>query len=251
LSFDGGTSFFAVVRNAPGLLGMTGEQARGDVNYRLTRKMTVGAYYSFSYYLFPHGFGKSETNTSGGIFSYAFGKTMQVRLRGGVSHVNNLGLQQVLIAPAIAALLGQNTGLVDASAKMVTSDISAQIVKDFRGGKTATLAFAQGVSPGNGVFQTSEQQSISASFGIPLFRTYKVQAAMGRDTLRSVANVIGSYASDYGRISISRSFRRGLGLNFSVEFRRFNVSDSLILENQLRLTSGLSWGPPGGRLWPF
>ncbi len=64
LSFDGGASYFAVERNTPGLLGMTGRQAHTDVNYRLTRKMTVGSYYSVSDYIYPHGFGTSNINTN-------------------------------------------------------------------------------------------------------------------------------------------------------------------------------------------
>ena len=210
LSFDGGISYFAVVRDAPGLLGMTGEQGRGDVNYRLTRKMTVGAYYSYSYYIFPHGYGTTDTNTFGGIYSYAFNSTTQLRLRGGASYVNSLELQPVVIAPVYAALLGQATGLIDAAAKVLTSDISAQVVKDFRGGKTANVAFAHGVSPGNGIFQTSVQESISASFVMPFFRVYKVQAAAGRDTLSAIGvptATLGSYASDFGRITVSPSLQ--------------------------------------------
>ena len=72
LSFNGGASYFAVERDTPGLQGMTGSQANTDVNYRLTRQMTVGSYYSLSDYVYPHGFGTSTINTFGGIFSYAF-----------------------------------------------------------------------------------------------------------------------------------------------------------------------------------
>ena len=97
----------------PALLGVTGQQARGDVNYRLTRKTTIGTYYSFSHYLYPHGFGNSDTNTAGLIYSYAFSRTMQIRLRGGLSRVESLGLQSVEINPVIAALLGQSSGIVD------------------------------------------------------------------------------------------------------------------------------------------
>ena len=71
LSFSMGTSYFGISRDSPQLLGMTGQQARGDVNYRLTRKMTIGSYYSFSHYVYPHGFGNSDINTFGGIYSYA------------------------------------------------------------------------------------------------------------------------------------------------------------------------------------
>lgn len=179
---------------------------------------------------------------------------MQVRFRGGLSDVNSREFQPVGIAPAIAALLGTNSGLIDAYTKVLTSDISAQFVKDFRRGKTASLAYAHGVSPGNGVYQTSEQQSISANFGMPLYRVYSLQASFGRDTLTAVGvsqSTLGSYSSEYAQLTLSRAFRRGVALNFSAQFRHYIVSDSAILENQLMLTSGVSWGPPGGKLWPF
>ena len=83
LSFSMGTSYFAIDRDSALLLGMTGQQARGDVNYRLTRNTTVGAYYSFSNYLYAHGFGNSDTNTAGLIYSYAFNRTTQLRFEGG------------------------------------------------------------------------------------------------------------------------------------------------------------------------
>jgi hypothetical protein len=254
LSFDGGVSYFAVVRDAPGLLGMTGEQGRGDMNYRLTRQMTVGAYYSYSYYIFPQGFGTTDTNTVGAIFSYAFTSTMQLRLRGGISYVNSREFQPAIIAPYIAALLGQTSGLIDAYTKVATSDISAQFVKDFRRGKTFTVAYAHGISPGNGIYQTSEQQSMSANFGMRFFRTYQLGASVGRDTLTAVGvsqATLGSYASEYGRITLSRGFHNGVALNFAAEFRHYVISNSAVLENQLHLTSGVSWGPPGGKLWPF
>ena len=82
LSFDGGGSYFAVERDTPGLQGMTGSQAHTDVNYRLTRQMTVGSYYSLSDYVYPHGFGTSTINTFGGIFSYAFSRTWQIAPAG-------------------------------------------------------------------------------------------------------------------------------------------------------------------------
>ena len=256
LSFDGGVSYFGIVRDAAGLLGMTGEQGRGDMNYRLTRQMTVGAYYSYSYYIFPRGFGTTDTNTAGGIFSVciyqydagaAAGRSI-LRGQPGISASDDTSGHRG------ASWTRFGAGRRIHQSGNGNSDISAQFVKDFRGGKTASVAYAHGVSPGNGVFQTSEQQSMSATFGMSLFRTYKLQVGAGRDSLTAVGVLtaeLGNYSSEYGRVALSRSFSRGVALNFGVEFRHYLVSDSAILENQLRLTSGLTWGPPGGKLWPF
>ena len=242
---------FTIVRDAPGLLGTTGTQANADMNYRLTKRITVGAYYSLSHYVYTQGYGISGTNTAGSIFSYAFTRTMQLRLRGGISSVNSVGFQTIPVAPALAMLLGQASGLIDVSTRTTTSDISAQFIKDFRRGRTATVAFAHGISPGNGLYTTSEQESISAAFAAPVFRIYTVNVGLGRDTLTAIGQQLGNYTSDYARLAMSRSFNRGMSANFSVEFRHFDISESVAVRNQVRVTSGFSWGSNSGRIWPF
>lgn len=251
LSFSFGTSYFAIARDSPALLGVTGQQVRSDVNYRLSRKTTVGAYYSFSHYLYPDGFGNSNTNSIGLIYSYAFNRTLQIRFRGGVSRVESLGLQAVPISPVIAALLGEATGVIDAYSRTGASDISAQVVKDFRGGSTVSIAYARGVSPGNGVFQTSQQESISMNLSIKVMRTYLLAVGGGRDTLSAVAQALGKYESENARVSLSRPFRRGIGLNFVLDYRYFDVVNFGSLRNQLRVSSGITWSSGTGRLWPF
>ncbi len=261
LSFSMGTSYFAIAytspagSNAPLLQGMTGQQARGDVNYRLTRKMTVGSYYSFSHYLYPHGFGNTAINTAGAIFSYAFDRTTQIRFRGGLSQIESVDLQTVPINPVIAALLGVNTGVIDAYTTSRTTDFSVQFVKDFNHGATASLAYAHGVSPGNGLYQASEQESIMATFAAKVFRNYSFSASLGRDSLSSVSQTVsqnlGTYQSEYGRISLSRAYQHGVGLNLALEYRYFDVTGLGYVRNQLRITSGVTWGSGNGRLWPF
>ncbi len=250
LSFDGGASYFAVVRDTPGLEGMTGRQAHTDVDYRLTRKMTVGGYYSVSDYIYPHGFGTSTINTFGGILSYAFSRTWQLRLRGGTSSIDSIGFQQIPVAPALAALLGQGTGIIDVASQTKTSDLSAQIVKDFGRKRTVNVAFAHGVAPGNGIFQTSTQESISAGFASQVFRRYNFQIGVNYNTLSSITAALGTYKSDGVTMSINRAFSRGLTATLGAEFRHYDVTEFLTLKREFRVTSGISWGR-SGRLLPF
>ena len=84
-----------------------------------------------------------------------------------------------------------------------------------------------------------------------IMRTYLLSADLGRDTLTSVAQALGKYQSEFGRVSLSRPYRRGLSLNFGVEYRYFDVSNFGSVRNQLRITSGVTWQPGAGRLWPF
>jgi hypothetical protein len=175
---------------------------------------------------------------------------LQLRLRGGASSIDSRGFQQVQVAPAIAALLGQAVGIVDVTSQTKTSDLSAQIVKDFGRKRTANVAFAHGVAPGNGVYQTSTQESISAGFGAQIFRRYSVQMGLNYNTLNSLTAALGKYKSDGATMSFSRSFSRGLAASLGVEYHHYDITDFISLRNEFRISSGVTWGRSGALL-PF
>jgi hypothetical protein len=252
LSYSGGIGYFGIERNAPGFLGTTGQQAQGDLNYRLTKKTTVGLYYSWNYYLIAHGSGTTYTNTAGLIYSYALGRSVQLRLRAGGSQVETLGLQLVPIDPTIAALLGQAAGLIDSYQKFRTTDISAQIIKDFGSRRTASISYARGISPGNGIYQASEQESIGAGFNTLLWRRYAVTLTAGHDQLKSVAQTLGTYGSKSVSFGVSRALGHGLSMNFGATARRLDITNVAFipLHDQYRITTGISYTPGEGHLLP-
>lgn len=251
LSVNFGGGYFAVIRDNPALLGTGGTQAQADVNYRWNKRTTLGVYYSFSYYKYQHGFGTSDVNTVGLLYSYAFSKTLQLRLRGGGSQIQSLGFTQVALNPVIAELLGEASVVIDASQKTTTSDVSAQLVKDLGAGRTTSFSFVKGVSPGNGVFQTSDQEAITADFGMKLLRVYQCHLSASHTTLSSVAQTIGNYTSENAQISLSRTFRGGFAANLQVGYRRIDIVSATPVHPQYLVTSGVTWSPPNGRLWPF
>jgi hypothetical protein len=252
LSFSFGGAWFTTVRDSSALIGITGQQANADVNYRLTRKTTIGAYYSFSYYLYPKGTGQSDTHTVGAIYSYALTRTTQLRFRGGMSHTETLGLETVpILDPLIVALLGQSSGIIDAYHASNGADISAEFVHDFRGARSANVSYANGITPGNGVFLTSQQRTISAGFNARFLRRYTVSIGGGQSTLSSQAQTLGKYTSQYATVSLSRAFPRGISSVLSFNYRHFEIFDAPGAGNEFRVTAGASWSPTNSRLWPF
>lgn len=250
LSFNASSSWFTIVRNSPGLLGTTGEQASGDINYRWNRKTTIGSYFTYSHYVYPHGFGVADTNAGGLIFSYAFNRSLQFRLRAGKSTTQSLGLLPVPLSPLVAALLGRPFIVIDAFRQFGASDISAEILKDFNRSRTVSMAYLKGISPGNGVFQAATQESIALSGGMRVLRTYTLQVNASRDSLNSASQLTGNYRTYNVQLSAVRQFRRGLASSVSVGYRYFDTATSLV-RNQIQMSSGLTWSPGGGKLWPF
>jgi hypothetical protein len=246
-SYQGGV--FGLDRTGTQLTGDSGYQAQTDVNYRLTRKATVGVYYSYVTYVFSHHFSDSDTNTAGLIYSYAFGKSMQLRSRVGISRVENTGFTEVAIAPAIAALVGQGFGIVDSYSRHYTSDISGQFIKDFGGKRTANISYAHGVAPGNGAILTSTQQVVSASYSMLLWRRYTVSAGLGQSTLSATLATNAKTVSDYANVTFSRLLPHNLTANLAFNYRTYTYTGVANFQPQYVISSTVSWGPGEGKLW--
>ena len=249
LSFTYSGSYFGVERNSAALLGVSGKQAGASGNYRLTRKTTIGASYSYSQYVYPHGSETSDVQSVSLIYSYALNRSTQVRFNGGLSREESLGLQVVPINPIIAALLGVSSGVIDAYQSYRGTNVSAQLIHDFRKGRTASFSYARGITPGNGLSQTSQQETMSLSGGARIFRTYGLSARLSRDSLTSLTQNVGQYRTETAQLSISRAYKKGVGVNFSINYSYFEIASFASLRNQLFISSGFSWS--SARLWPF
>ena len=249
LSFDFSSGFFAVDRGGTYAGSNVGYQSQADVNYRYTRKGTVGAYYSHTSYVYSQRANVSDSHTVGLIYSYALNRTTQLRLRAGVAFLETTNLTLVAIDPAFAALVGPS-GVADIYQRHTTTDLSGQFVKDFSRKKSANISYAHGIAPGNGLILTSIQEVISGGFSAVMFRNYSLTLSGGRSTLTSAgAGNTGSYTSEYAGIGISRQLRRGPSASFSVNYQTYAITNQPGIQHQFRITSGLSWGPGPGRLW--
>ena len=251
LSYNLGGGYFAIVRDSNQLLGNTGEQARADLTYRFTRRTTAGVYYSNTEYAFEHGYGTSAANTLGVIYSYAFGRTTQLRVRVGGTRLESLAYTTVQIDPVLVPLLGQTTAVVDRYSRNYTSDISAQFVKDLSRGRTAIIAYARGISPGNGLFLTSQQESFSARMNMRLTNAYVLSFGASRDTLSTVSQSLGKYQTEGGQVGISRNLGHGFSGSLALNFRYFNVPEIPSLNNDMNVVAGVTWSPTPGTQWPL
>jgi len=244
ISFNfSGTSFF-VKRGGNGLINSQGLQAAADYSYRMSKRTTAGLYYAYSYYKFSGGLGNTSTNSLGLIFSHSFTGRTELRLRGGVSQVENLGITSVSIDPTIAALLGQTAGLVQLYSKSTPGDFSASLTRDLRRNRSAHVAFNRSTSPGNGVFLTSTQTLYDAGFDFKLARRYNASIGVGQTTLQSQSQMIGSYGNDFARFSASRKLQKDMEAVFTFDYRHFQITNTPMLRNQYRITLGFSWSNP-------
>jgi hypothetical protein len=252
LSFNISTAYFAIVRSGAGLVGATGTQAQGGVNYRYSSRTTVGLYYSYGHNQYPQGLGSSDSTSAGLIYSFALNRTTHLSVRGGISSTEAIAETQVLLPPLVAFLLGTTTGIADVYHKNSTSEFSGSLAKSFGRNVSAALAIARGTSPGNGVLLTSTQQSISASMSAKFLRVYSLQLSAVNQSLTSIGQALSrSFRSDIASITVSRSYRSGLSVNFAVSYSYFGSHDPTLLPYQMHVSSGVSWTPAHLKIWPF
>jgi hypothetical protein len=244
LSYNISATYFLIGRTEG--VGMHGMQYSGDMNYRWTHKATVGAYYSFTDYLYSHNISTSDSHNVGLIYSYAINRNTQVQTRVGITRIETLAYEPVPLPLALQQLLGQTSVIINAYSVRKTSDISLQLVHDFRRSRTANLAYAHGQSPGNGVLLTSIQQSLSAGFsGSVIHRRLPFSVGGIYSTVTSTAGSnIGFYKSETYYVSTSRRLGRGVNASFRINYQRYSVSSSPLSQDSIRLSFGFDWSPP-------
>jgi hypothetical protein len=247
LSLDFGGSGFFVKRGSQSLVNARGYQARSDAAYRITKRTTIGLYYAYTIYNFSHVYGNSNVHTVGADYSIALSKTLSLKLRAGGSRVETQGLRSVTLDPVVASILGQSTGIERYYSVGYVPDVSGTLDKGFRHA-SAGVSFAEGVSPGNGLYLTSRHQSESVYYSYTGIKKYAFSFSGGRDTLQSVADIVGSYSSYFGRLTASHPVARNLQSVLAGEYRHLGFSSSGYGRNEYRISLGFLFAPGEGPL---
>ncbi len=247
LSFDFGASSFYVHRVSNSLISANGYQARTDVAYRATKRTTIGPYYAYSRYNYSGTFGDTDIHTVGLNYSIALSKSTQFRFRTGVTRLETRGLQQVVLDPIVAQILGTTYGTQRYYAISYLPDVAIDISRSFRH-SNFSVSYLRGVSPGNGIVLTSQRDSESVNYSYSGVRRYAVTVSAGHDNLSSQAQDIGNYSSYYGRTALSRQLPHNVQGLFSFDYRKVGFSTGQYKKNQYRITVGLGYAPGLGPL---
>jgi hypothetical protein len=84
-----------------------------------------------------------------------------------------------------------------------------------------------------------------------LFRQYTLQVTASKQALTSISQTMTSrFESSGAQISLSRSYRNGIGLNTTVSYRYFGNQNPAYEPNELHFSSSISWSPHHPKLWP-
>ena len=242
LSFDIGGEGDLVRRQSSALYGVTQAIGRGDVQYRITKYVTIGADYRYMDYDFTRGFGYTHVNSAGFNFSVQFTRSLALSARIGGARYEGLSLEQVAIAPAIAAILGITEGVQAAYRQGYVPDTSVRLTNTWRHA-TLSANYAATISPGNGVYLTSRQQYGSASYSYTGVRNWNFGVDTSYNRLGTLTQTLGTFSSYGAGGGATRSLGRGLYAVTRFDARRYNIANSYYLHPEYRVSVGMNWAP--------
>jgi hypothetical protein len=214
LSFNlGGLASLADNQGA-GLYSVTGAGANGDVQYRLTRRSTVGAAYGYTHFEYHGTFNATDIHTVSGTYAIQLSRSLEFTGFGGFAQCETKFLNNVPINPVLAGLIGLQNGVVINYTGTYHPNYSVRLSQSFQRG-VAFLSNSYMVTPGNGLFLTSTALTATAGYNYTGLRRWSFGASAAYLHAYSFANVTGGYGDVGGTLSASRALSRFLHLTFS------------------------------------
>jgi hypothetical protein len=203
LSYNLGVEGFLTRRRSTALYGVGGAGVRGDVQYRLTRRSTIGAAYNYTHFAFHGIFSGTDVHSAMGSYSITLTRATEFSGFAGVSRYETKFVQSVAVDPAIAALIGITSAERVFYGKSVTPNFAARLSRTVRRGVLFVSA-GRGITPGNGLFLTSVSNNVTGGYSYAGLRHWSIAATGTYTDSRSVGNVIGNYGNYSSALNVGR-----------------------------------------------
>ena len=243
LSFDlgGGLSITRYASSA--LYGVTGEDAMGDIQYRLSRRATIGAQYSFTHYSFTGILSSSDLHGASLTYAIRISRTVEFSGYAGFMRAETKFIQSVPVDPNVSALLGFTSTTALSYRVNWVPNFSGRLSKTFARG-VLYAGGGESVMPGNGLFLTSRMASVSGGYGYTGLRRWSLGVNASYNSGLSIGNVNGSYGSVAASFGMSRSLGHSISVVTSYSATQYQ-SATFTRYNRLIYTGsvGIGWSP--------
>jgi hypothetical protein len=241
-SYSFGAGGFEVWRQSSVLVGEKGYSARGSVEHKLNKNTSVGFTYQRQHFDFPKVFGQANIDTGELFVGTNLWRRWKFTLRAGAFHSEVSGLQQVALSPVIAALLGQTSAIQAFYRVDYYPSGNASLTRTF---KKASLNFfyGQAVSPGNGVYLTSKNNSGGAAYSYTGIRKLNLSISGGYDTLSALGQGIAPYRTGFGGAGLTYTLPLSLHLVTRYDYRYQEIESLTYKHTGFRAIVGVTFSP--------
>jgi hypothetical protein len=215
-----GGGYYHVAYRSSALNGSTGLSANGDLQYRLSRRVTIGSAYSYNHFAYKNVFGGADLHGAVGTFGVGLTRSLEISGYMGVGRVEATFTRTVALDPAIVALLGIATGTEVAHAVTYIPTYAARVAKNFpRGVFSASVGHS--VVPGNGLFLTSSTTMLLAGYTYTGLRRWSMGVYASDASSKAITDLAGKYRTTSGGLSVSRKITGSLHFVATGSVRRY------------------------------
>jgi hypothetical protein len=251
LSYSVGLDAFGTKRRSTALYGMVGESVRGDLQYRLTRRSTIGGGYTFSHYSYSHVLSSADLHSMVASYAIRLSRSTEFAATAGAVRYETKFIQSVPVDPAIAILIGITTTNQLSYTKAWMTSGQGRFSYAMRRG-VAYISGGRSITPGNGLFLTSTSNSIAGGYAYTALRKWSANANASYNRSVSMGNFLGTYGNYAISLSLSRQIARFTHGVLSFDARKYESPDFNNYNKwsySVRLGLGFTPGDIPMRLW--
>jgi len=241
-SYTVGGDGFLVRRQGAGLAGTNGYNLRGSIQHRLSKKKTIGATYEHIHLDFPPAFGESDIDGAELFFNTSIGRRWTFSAKAGAFIAQVVGIQQVSLDPVIAALLGTNFSERAFSAQSIYPSGNFSLSGRFKR-SSISFHYSQGITPGNGIYLTSQQKDGGASLAYSGVRNWSFGLTGGYSRLNGLGQGLQPYSTINGGANATYRITRGLHALLRFDARDQQIDVVGYKHTGYRASIGLAFSP--------
>lgn len=224
LSFSFGGGVFTDRYSSSALYGATGLSSSADVQYRLSKRATAGAAYSYGHYFYSIAGNGSDVHSVSGTYAYQLSRWWEFSGFAGFARLESKFIQNVPVDPAIAAIIGITQSSSVFYNRFYTPSLGARISRSFRKGVLYANA-GHGITPGNGLFMTSAATNLGVGYTYTGLRRWSFAASTSYQNARSYGNVDGRYNGLVATSNLSHQIGRNFHAVASFSESRYGSAD--------------------------
>lgn len=223
-SFTVSGDYFTVGRQSKALVGANGERVGAEYRYQFDRNSSIGVGYNFIHMGFPRIFGASDIHSVQVRYSRQLARRIMLEVDGGVYRVESLATSVVTLSPEVAAILGVGSSIAAVYKVNKLPQFSATL-SYARQRQAYHVGYTQGVTPGNGLYLTSQQRSANGGYSYSGIRKMSIGLNAGFTQYNSLlVQQLSRYNS--GQAGLGLSYVLGHHLNFvaQADVRTFSTA---------------------------
>jgi hypothetical protein len=232
-----------VRRRSTALYGTNGGSASGDLQYRLSRRSSIGGAFTYTYFTSPGVFHTTNMYSVMATYGLRLSRLWEVSAFGGVLRSEIKFIQTVPLDPVVQLLLGVKEGAAVGYSKRSVPHFGGRVSRTFSRG-VLYMSGGETIVPGNGLFLTSRATNARAGYSYTGLRVWSLSASMDYLAAKSISNVVGGYNTVAGTVSMSRKLLKSLHMVLAANVRSYS-SGSFANYNRpiYGLSLGVGWTP--------